>query len=76
MWAHQKLPRALAQTESALSPSVNLETAQQERSVLLADDERLLREGNEVDLLSNQKGNYEQLKLILIRLECMCIFSN
>jgi hypothetical protein len=24
-------------------------------------------------LLSNQKGNYEKLKLILIRLECMCI---
>jgi hypothetical protein len=34
---------------------------------------RLLREGNDVALLSNQKENYEMLKLILIRLECMCI---
>jgi hypothetical protein len=57
----------------ALSPLVNLETAQQERNVLLADDKRLLRERIEVDSLSNQKGNYEQLKLILIRLKCMCI---
>ncbi len=57
----------------ALSLSVNLEVAWRGRSVLLADDKKLLREGNEVDLLCNQKGNYEQLKLILIRLECMCI---
>ncbi len=57
----------------ALSSSVNLETARQERSMLLADDKRLLREGNEVDLLCNQKWNYEQLKLILIRLEWRCI---
>jgi hypothetical protein len=34
-----------------LSPSVNLETAQQERSMLLSGDKRLLREGNGVDLL-------------------------
>jgi hypothetical protein len=59
--------------QSALSPSVNLETAQQGRSMLLADDKRLLGERTEVDLLCNQKGNYEQLKLILIRLECICI---
>jgi hypothetical protein len=59
--------------DSALSPSVNLETAQQERSVLLSGDKRLLREGSEVDLISNQKRNYEKLKLILIMLECMCI---
>jgi hypothetical protein len=57
----------------ALSPSVNLETAQQERSVLLVGDKRLLREGNDVALLSNQKGNYEGLELILIRLKCKCI---
>ncbi len=66
-------PQWWHQLVCALSPSVNLETARQERSVLLADDKRLLREGNEVDLLCNQKGNYEQLKLILIRLKCMCI---
>jgi hypothetical protein len=54
-----------------MSPSVNLETAQQERSMLLSGDNRLLREGNDVDLLCNQKGNYESLKLILIRLKCM-----
>jgi hypothetical protein len=60
---------------SALSLSVDLETAQQERIVLLAGDKRLLREGNDVVLLSNQKGIYETLKLILIRLECMCISS-
>ncbi len=36
--------------DSALSPSVNLETAWQERSVLLSGDKRLLREGNDVDL--------------------------
>jgi hypothetical protein len=53
--------------------SVDLETARQERSVLLAGDERLLREGSDVVLLRIQKGNYEQLELILIRLECMCI---
>jgi hypothetical protein len=41
--------------------------------MLLGDNKRLPREGNEIDLLSNQKGIYEQLKLILIRLECMCI---
>ncbi len=41
--------------------SVNLETAWQERSVLLAGDKRLLREGGDVVLLSNQKGNYETL---------------
>jgi hypothetical protein len=39
----------------------------------LAGDERLLRECSDVVLLSYQKGNYEQLKLILIRLECMTI---
>ncbi len=60
-------------TSAALSPSVNLETARQERILLLAGGKRLLREGNDVALLSNQKGNYESLKLILIRLECMCI---
>jgi hypothetical protein len=32
-------------------------------------DKRLLREGNDAALISNQKGNYEILKLILIRLE-------
>jgi hypothetical protein len=57
----------------ALSPSVDLETARQERSMLLVRDERLMREGSDVVLLSNQKGNYEQLKLILIRLKCICI---
>ncbi len=61
--------------DSALSPSVYLETAQQERSMLLAGEKRLLREGNEVDLLCNPKGNYEKLKLILVRLECMCILT-
>ncbi len=35
---------------------------------------RLLREGNDVALLSNQKGNYESLKLIIIKLKCMCIW--
>jgi hypothetical protein len=40
---------------------------------MLSGDKKLLREGSEVDLISNQKGNYEQLKLILIRLKCMCI---
>jgi hypothetical protein len=59
--------------DSALSPSVNLGTAQQERSVLLVDDKWLPREGNEVDLLSNKTGNYEHLKLILIKLKCMRI---
>ncbi len=68
-----RVPPVELSINSALSPSVNLKTAPQERSVLLADDKRLLREGSEVDLLSNQKGNYEQLKLILIRLECKCI---
>jgi hypothetical protein len=53
--------------------SVLLETAQQERSLLLAGDKRLLREGNVVALINNQKGNCEILKLILIRLECMCV---
>jgi hypothetical protein len=57
----------------ALSPSVNLETARQERSMLLSGDERLLREGSEVDSINNQKGNYKKLKLILIRLKCICI---
>jgi hypothetical protein len=61
--------------DSALSPSVNLETAQQERSMLLAGGERLLREGSDVVLLSDQKGNCEKLKLILIWIECMCILS-
>jgi hypothetical protein len=41
--------------------------------MLLSDDEWLLREGSDVDSISNQKGNYEMLKQILIRLECMCI---
>jgi hypothetical protein len=41
--------------------------------MLLAEDKRLLIEGNDVALMSNQKGNYESLKLILIRLEYMCI---
>ena len=57
----------------ALSPLITLEMAQQERSLLLLDDKRLLREGSDVDLLCNQKGNYESLKLILIMLKCMCI---
>jgi hypothetical protein len=34
---------------SALSPSVNLGTARQERSMLLSDDKRLLREGSDRD---------------------------
>jgi hypothetical protein len=59
--------------DSALSPSVDLETAQQERSMLLVGDNRLLREGSDVVPLSNQKGNYENLKLIFIRLKRMCI---
>jgi hypothetical protein len=42
-------------------------------SVLLAGDKRSLREGNDVTLIISQKGNYEILKLILIRLKCMCI---
>jgi hypothetical protein len=46
--------------ESDLSPSVNLETAQQERSVLLSGDKRLLRVGNDVDLLCNQKGKLQE----------------
>ncbi len=58
---------------SALSPLITLETVQQERGMLLSGDKRLLREGWCKDLLCNQKGNYESLKLILIRLECMCI---
>jgi hypothetical protein len=58
---------------SVLSPSVNLETAQQERSLLLSGDKWLLRGGSDVDSLYNQKGNYKSLKLIFIRLECMCI---
>ncbi len=58
---------------SALSPSVNLETARQERSMLLSGDKRLVSEGSDVDLLCNQNGNYESLKLILIRFKCMCI---
>jgi hypothetical protein len=41
---------------SALSPSVNLGTARRERSMLLSDDKRLLREGSDVDALSNKKG--------------------
>ncbi len=53
---------------TALSPLITLETAQRERSVLLLGDKRLLKEGRSVDLLCNQKGNYESLKLILIRL--------
>jgi hypothetical protein len=44
-----------------------------EELVLLSGDTRLLRKGSNVNLLSNQKENYEKLKLILIRLECMCI---
>ncbi len=58
---------------SALSPLITLETAWWERSVLLSSDKRFLREGMNVDLSCNQKGNHESLKLILIRLECMCI---
>ncbi len=53
--------------------SVLLEIARQERSVLLGGDKRLLREGDDVAWISNQKENYEILNLILIRLECMCI---
>ncbi len=53
--------------------SVLLEIARQERSVLRAGDKRLLRESNDVALISNQIGNYEILKLIFIRLKCMCI---
>ncbi len=45
-----------ALSSSALSPSVNLGTARGERSVLLLDDKRLLREGSDVDTLSDQKG--------------------
>jgi hypothetical protein len=41
--------------------------------MLLARDKRLLREDHDAALLSNQKGNYERLKLILIRLKCICI---
>jgi hypothetical protein len=41
-----------------LSPSVDLEIAQQEGEHALARDKRLLREGSDVVLLSNQKGNY------------------
>ncbi len=33
--------------------------------MLLAGDKRLLREGNDVALLSNQKENYEMLNLIV-----------
>jgi hypothetical protein len=58
---------------TSLSPSVNLEIAQPERSVLLEDDKRLLKESNEVDSLGDQIGNYEHLKLIFIGLKCMCI---
>ncbi len=58
---------------SALSPLIALEKAQWERSVLLLGDKRLLREGSDVDSLCNQKGKFEILKLILIRLKCMCI---
>ncbi len=42
--------------DSALSPSVNLGTSWQERSVLLTDDKRLLKEVSDVDALSKQKG--------------------
>jgi hypothetical protein len=45
-----------------LSLSVNLETAQQERSMLLVDDKRLLREVNEVDSLCNQKKKSRAVK--------------
>jgi hypothetical protein len=59
---HLKLiPKSVNYLKHALSPSVDPETAQQERSVLLAGDKRLLREGSDVVLLSNQKGNYETL---------------
>jgi hypothetical protein len=61
--------------DSALIPSVDLEIARQERRVLLAGDVRLLREGSDVVSLSSQKGNYEQLKLLLLRIKCMCILS-
>ncbi len=57
----------------ALSPLTTLETARQERSMLLSGDKRLLKKGWCKDLLCNQKENYESLKLIFIRLECMCI---
>jgi hypothetical protein len=69
-WREQK--NSLSEGIS-LSPLIALETAQQERSRLLSGDKRLLREGRSVDLLCNQKEKYESLKLILIRLKCMCI---
>ena len=68
-WREQK--NSLSEGVSS-SPLIALETAQQERSRLLSGDKRLLREGRSVDLLCNQKEKYESLKLILIRLKCMC----
>jgi hypothetical protein len=51
----------LAKRGYCLEPLSQLETARQERRVLLAGDKRLLREGSDVVSLSNQKGNYETL---------------
>jgi hypothetical protein len=59
---------------TAVSLLLNLETAQQGRSMLFSDEQRLLSKGRKKGVcIEHQIGFYEHLKLILVRLKCMCV---